>query len=316
MRNLPTGAMLVATAAAAAAIVNWTMQPQPSALDDSGRPRGVTSGSVALAPEVLRQEVPVRGEVRALEAAPRPTVVARTLAPRPAKTRDSAPSAEATGAAARAALTAELERDAIAALRAITRGQQQLQASHVIDTDGDGSGEYGYLGEVIGVSPLRKFVPGEGARSGRPGEVLDPPFLSIDFGVLSIVGAHGALKRGAYYFQVHLPDAATESPVGALAEAAGGGADLVLPGAYAEVLWCCYAWPAETSAVPLRTFFVNHEGDVIVCDETQNGYAGSNVPRFDAALSNAVAGDMRQPLGLASLGNRSNDGFGWSLVGN
>lgn len=312
MRNLPTGAMLVATAAAAAAIVNWAMQHQPSALH---RVQGETSGSVALAPEVLRQDVRVPTEVAPRAAVPPTKSVARKVEPRPAKAHD-APSAEAIEAASRAARSIELEREAIASLRAIARGQAQLQASHVIDTDGDGSGEFGFLGEIMGVSPMRKFVPGEGARPGVPGEVLDPPFLSADFGVFSIVGAHGVLKRGAYYFQVHLPDAATESPVGALAEAAGGGAELVLPGAYAEVLWCCYAWPAETSDVPLRTFFVNHEGDVIVCEEAQNGYAGTNVPRFDAALSSTLAGDMRQPLGLSSLGKRANDGFVWSVVGN
>jgi hypothetical protein len=322
MRNLPTGAMLVATAAAAAAIANWALRHEPSALDGSGRTQAETSGSVALAPEVLRQEAIVRREVVPLEAAPRTTGLARTRDPRPATSREDVASAdadearEAAEAAERAARTAELEREAIAALRAIVRGQQQLQASSVIDTDGDGAGEYGYLGEVMGVSPMRKFVPGEGARAGRPGEVLNPPFLSKDFGVLSIVGAHGVLKRSAYYFQVHLPDAATESPVGALTEAAGGGADVVLPGAYAELLWGCYAWPAEASDLPLRTFFVNHEGDVLACDEMRSGYAGSNGPRFDAALSNAVAGDMRQPLGLASLGNHANDGFGWSVVGN
>ena len=39
---------------------------------------------------------------------------------------------------------------------------------------------------------------------------------------------------------------------------------------------------------------------------------GANAPRFDAALSCALAGDMRQPLGLASLGNGANDGSAWT----
>ena len=52
------------------------------------------------------------------------------------------------------------ENAAIATLRSIASGQAQLESSCAIDTDADGGGEFGYFGELAGLSPMRKFSPG------------------------------------------------------------------------------------------------------------------------------------------------------------
>src|SRR5262245_51832280 len=51
------------------------------------------------------------------------------------------------------------ENAAISTLRAIAAAQAQLQSACAIDTDADGSGEFGYLGELAGVAPLRIWDP-------------------------------------------------------------------------------------------------------------------------------------------------------------
>lgn len=292
MKKTTTGRQLVTAAAAAVAIAAWSLSAAP----DGPGPRPTTASAVALMPEVARHDL-----------------VAKE-GPKPALSAAEKAEAEGRAAREREARRVEREREAVAALRIVARVQELLQESAVIDTDGDSLGEHGYLGELMGITPVRKSSSDDLSRPVLAGDLLDPPFLANDFGVLTIVGAHAAVRRGAYYLQVHLPDRAQEPPIGAVTEAPGGGVERVLPGGFAEVAWCCYAWPADTSDGPLGTFFVNQAGVVLVCDGMQSPYAGNVAPRFDAALSDALPGDLLQPLGLAAEGRRANDGLVWTEV--
>ena len=215
------------------------------------------------------------------------------------------------------------ENAAIATLRSIAAAQQQLQASAAIDTDADGGGEYGYFGELAGTDVIREFDAAALAPA-ISGDTITPAYLATAFGNLVADGAgDGVVERQGYYYKMFLPDdnvdpaAATD----AYPEAPGGGTVAGNIAAWGsgncEVMWSCYAWPVTAGRTGNRAFFINHEGDVIAHDNRAAAYnALAAVPTFDAALSNAVAGDFQQPLGLAALGNIANDGNLWVQVGN
>ena len=97
-----------------------------------------------------------------------------------------------------------------------------------------------------------------------------------------------------------------------------------------EILWCCYAWPAQAEATGNRVFFINQEGDLL---QTLNNEGAANTalfydgllqgPAFDAAYSdmaadpnpNAITG-MGANLGITAQGEAPNDGNVWTTVGN
>jgi prepilin-type N-terminal cleavage/methylation domain-containing protein len=215
------------------------------------------------------------------------------------------------------------ENAAIATLRALAAAQQQVNSSSSVDTDGDGGGEYCYIGELAGTAPVREldqatFTPVIGATR------LVPTHLPTPFGMVQAdAGGEGCVERQGYMYKVFLPDANVfaGSPTGAYPEAATGGTNPALLAAWGsancEVMWCAYAWPVSPGQTGTRVFFLNQEGDVIAHDNKGGAYSGlTSTPTFDAALSNASPGDFDQPLGLATLGNTANDGNLWVRVGN
>jgi hypothetical protein len=215
------------------------------------------------------------------------------------------------------------ENATIATLRALAAAQQQVHSAVAVDTDADGSGEYCYIGELAGTAPVRElnqatFLPVIGVTR------LTPKHLPTPFGqVLPDAAGEGCVERQGYLYKIFLPDGNLDVslPTGAYPELGTGGTDparlAAWGGGNCEVMWCGYAWPVTPGRTGTRAFFINHEGDVIAHDNKNRAYEGlARTPRFDAALSNARAADMAQPLGLATLGNTSNDGNLWVLVGN
>jgi prepilin-type N-terminal cleavage/methylation domain-containing protein len=215
------------------------------------------------------------------------------------------------------------ENAAIATLRSIAAAQQQAQTAGAVDTDADGDGEFLFFGELAGTANLREFdvatmAPALGARP------LDPAYMSTGFGTVVADGAgDGCVTRQGYHFKIFLPDDNSDItlPTGGYAEAPAGGTaagDLAAWGSdNCESMWCAYAWPVEAGRTGRRAFFINHEGDPISFGNLNGAYSGlTTTPTFDAALSNTMAADFDQPLGLAALGNQSNDGNLWVVVGN
>jgi len=215
------------------------------------------------------------------------------------------------------------ENAAIATLRSIAAAQQQVQASSAVDTDADGGGEYCYFGELAGTAVLREFDQAALAPA-ISAEFLQPAYLATAFGNVITDGVgEGVVERQGYYYKIFLPDDNVDpaAATGGYAEQVGGGTDPGNIGAWGsgncEVMWCCYAWPVTASRTGNRVFYINHEGDVISHDNKTGAYTGiTSVPTFDAALSDAVAADFAQPLGLIALGNTANDGNLWVTVGN
>ncbi|MCP4213522.1 MAG: hypothetical protein GY765_02645 [bacterium] len=78
----------------------------------------------------------------------------------------------------------------MATLRSVCSAEAQFQASAKADEDADGTGEFGGLGELSGVVPV------------RGGAARVPTDLS---GAFRIVSADGEVNRSGYYFRLYLP---------------------------------------------------------------------------------------------------------------
>ncbi len=148
----------------------------------------------------------------------------------------------------------------IGTLRSIASAQSVFRQRQVVDQDGDGQGEYGFLRELAGA-----VMPRGGA------SVLEPPAISQTLG--NVVGTGVATKSG-YALVMFLPSG-TGVPV---MEPAGD-----FPGANPddaksqELAWACYAIPLAIKSTGNRAFVVNQQAQV---------YATANVNVQDYDLTN------------------------------
>jgi prepilin-type N-terminal cleavage/methylation domain-containing protein len=185
------------------------------------------------------------------------------------------------------------ERAAMATLRSISSAQTQFQASAKADEDNDGTGEFGGLGELSGVVPV------------RGGSLKVPTDLS---GAFRNVSAVGEVARAGYCFRMYLP-----LPDGTgQGENPGGGYPAGMLGEdLAEVIWCVYAWPANRGRTGQKVFFVNQMGDISMssnCDAS-----GAATPLLTAG-SAFLGGDGTHITGHMAIGTVGQDGSFWRSV--
>jgi prepilin-type N-terminal cleavage/methylation domain-containing protein len=190
------------------------------------------------------------------------------------------------------------ESAAIATLKNISSAQSQCQASGVIDVNNNGSGEYGYFGELSG----RVVV-----RAGT--QTISPPVLSTAFGNIN---AQSNVARSGYLFRMFLPSATAQGII----ETATTGGDpanaLGVDAGQAETLWCCYAWPAVFGNSGKRVFFINQAGDVLQSNNAVTSYNGTTaVPLQNAAFLSSTSGFMSSAVAANSLGTDTNR---WTVV--
>lgn len=188
------------------------------------------------------------------------------------------------------------ESAAIATLKNISSGQSQCQASGVIDTNNNGSGEYGYFGELSGRTTVRGGT-----------QRISPPVLSTAFGNV----AAARVSRSGYLFQMFLPDTTAQ---GIAEDATGGdtGNDNGVDAGQSETLWCCYAWPQVQGNSGKRTFFVNQSGDVLATNGATVAYNGTTTPcTYDVAFSAAASAAMSSAVAANTVGQ---DGNTWVVV--
>lgn len=161
------------------------------------------------------------------------------------------------------------EAAAISTLRSISSAQAQVQSSGAIDSDGDGSGEYGWFGELAGTAALRDNS-GAGGTAAIGTQLLTPAVMSSAFGTMSTLNTtQGIVVRAGYCFMMVLPGATTAGATAFLTEDPNGGnttGSLPDPD-NAEIMWACYAWPMQVNSTGNRAFFVNQDGDLM---QTQN----------------------------------------------
>jgi type IV pilus assembly protein PilA len=190
------------------------------------------------------------------------------------------------------------ESAAIATLKNISSGQSQCQASGVVDANSNGQGEYGFFGELSGRTLIRGST-----------QSIVPPVLSAAFGNV----AAARVSRSGYIFQMFLPDSAGLG----IAEDADGGDlddDNGVDAGQAEVLWCCYAWPATAGNSGNRTFFINQTGDVLATNGAATKYSNSVpiVPTYEVAFSGSVS---TTSMGVGVAANTlGKDGNTWVVV--
>jgi hypothetical protein len=195
------------------------------------------------------------------------------------------------------------ESAAISTLRSLTSAQAQVQSSGAIDTDGDGSGEYGCFGELSGLMPVRVSAAGVPAAGAAGTDELNPSVLSAAFGVLD--PTQPVVTRSGYHFQIWLPDAATP-PVGVAEDVLTGGFSGAFPGSNnGEILWSAYAWPVQVNQTGNRVFFVNQSGDIYQSlnkgtggAPIYTGLAAASMPTFDACLQTS---DMGSNVGNSTV---------------
>ena len=186
------------------------------------------------------------------------------------------------------------EAAAISTLRSVSSAQAQLQSSAAIDTDADGTGEYGYFAEMAGTKPLRISNAGVPAAGANPTDLLKPAVLSSAFGTVTA----SLVSRSGYDFQMWLPNATAGGLTPGIAEdLTGGKAAAPFPDSNnCEILWCCYAWPMQAGGTGNRTFFINQEGDLLQWNNrSATPYSGTTkMPGFSEAFK--TANDMASGL--------------------
>ncbi len=176
------------------------------------------------------------------------------------------------------------EVDAVVTLRNLASAQAQFSASAAVDRDRDGLGEFGTFAELSGAVALR----------GR-GISLNPPVLS---GVFRTGSAGGVVRRSGYELRLHLPTS------DGVAGVDGVDAD---PDA-SERRWCAYAWPTRFDYSGLRTFAIDHNGEIWAT--TSELYDGPSGPAPDAAYAPDAGGQ----IGDAMSGIVGADGNVWRRI--
>ena len=200
------------------------------------------------------------------------------------------------------------EASAIGSLRSLATSQAQFQNQNIVDQDGDGTGEFGFLGELAGNCQCRvsSIIQNQS------------PFIAAILGVRDVSGIS---QKSGYVFRMYLPGAA--APV--LTEGSNSAPEAVdIPAANnQEVRWACYGWPNTIGQSGNRIFFVNQSTDVyssantIAAQQYSGGSAGK-VPAAEAALDAATPGrtNLAAGVGLAAAQLTADDGGQWVPAGN
>jgi prepilin-type N-terminal cleavage/methylation domain-containing protein len=179
----------------------------------------------------------------------------------------------------------------VGTMRSISTAQFKFKALGLVDMDYNAGHEYGTIGEMTGMQPLR------GSSSKMRPNLLSASVSELD--------ANGRFSRSGYHFAVYLPDA---GGVG-LAETAANLANI--DARMTESYWTCLAWPSQYATTGHATYFVNQQGEIL---KTMDGhYSGSSkVPPAGAALV-GVPPDRIDSIRLA-LNTTGADGSRWVAI--
>lgn len=198
------------------------------------------------------------------------------------------------------------ERSACGTLRTLSTSESGFQSAAIVDTDGDGTGEFGFLAELSGASGYR-------TASGISANPTSPAFITSVLGTTARRNG-GVGERAGYYYLVYLPT--DRGP--AVAES-----DPLAPGVAAdanrqEVAFVCYAWPVRVGVTGRRAFVVSQQGEVFATDN--HGYQNySGLDHRPAPGAAYVASDSEHASNLEGqfLPHAwAGDGFVWQPAGN
>ena len=173
---------------------------------------------------------------------------------------------------------ASYETAAAGTLRSLAAAQSTFVSRCIVDQDGDGAGEYGFLQELAGA-----VAPRGRAAALAPGEVFSA--------AMGNVNANGVTSKSGYAFMVYLPTsagAATTESAGAVPAANAADANVQ------ETRWVAYAWPMDYGSTGYRCFVVNQQGEVYQASNEQ----AANTPYYTG--DGTGAGDTIAPANAAS----------------
>ena len=177
---------------------------------------------------------------------------------------------------------------AIAALRSIHTAQETFRTSVIRDADGDGEGEYAYIGELLG--------------GPRPGEKNTRAHRALMSG--QWMRKKGDFIRGGYRFRVYLP-AEDGSPIGENAKASR---IKRVDGDLAETVVVVLAWPVSEGITGDRAFYMDATGRIYACRD--GAYTKDRAPAPDV-LSSQTRNRASRPL---RQGEMARDGNRWDRV--
>jgi prepilin-type N-terminal cleavage/methylation domain-containing protein len=199
---------------------------------------------------------------------------------------------------------ASYETSAQGTLRSLAAAETTFVTRCIVDQDGDGSGEYGFLQELTG------YVIPRGRAAVLPtGEGISSALGKVD--------ANGISGKSGYCFQVWLPTA------GGPAESETGGAVPALSTTDAnvqETRWACYSWPVDHGSTGYRCFVVNQQAEVYQAPNDD----GTGVALYDSPTKAPAAGAALDPSGtnvqnldgnFAPQGTAAVDGQQWAMGG-
>jgi prepilin-type N-terminal cleavage/methylation domain-containing protein len=196
---------------------------------------------------------------------------------------------------------ASYETSAQGTLRSLAAAETTFVTRNIVDQNGNGSGEYGFLQELTG------YVIPRGKNALLPtGEGISAALGKTD--------ATGVSSKSGYCFQVWLPTA-----VGP-AETEGAGS---VPAASAvdapaqETRWACYSWPVQHGSTGYRCFVVNQQAEVYQAPNDDGSgkalySAPAKAPAAAAALDPASVDAANLDGNFPRSGTAATDGQQWA----
>lgn len=190
------------------------------------------------------------------------------------------------------------EQSAVATMRLVGQAQLQFASAGPADANGNGTGEYGTIGELSGNIAVRA------ANGGT--QFMKPTLVGPSFRGVSPLGE---FVRAGYYFRLYLPGPTGEG----LLELPGGGADATVDAGRAETIWCIYAWPVNMNSSGRRTFFTNQAGSFLYTESAL--YTGPGAP-IPAGAALAPGGAVNNIEGIPAQNAPGRDGNLWRALEN
>jgi len=175
---------------------------------------------------------------------------------------------------------ASYETAAQGTLRSLAAAETTFVTRCIVDQDGDGSGEYGFLQELTGYA-----IPRGRAQLLPAGEGISSALGKVD--------ATGISSKSGYCFRLYLPTdagpAETEGPLGTVPALSTTDANVQ------ETRWACYSWPVDHGSTGYRCFVVNQQAEVYQA-RNDNGsgvalYDGVGTPPAPAAAFDPTSAD-------------------------
>ena len=201
------------------------------------------------------------------------------------------------------------ESTTVGSMKTVATQEAIFRQQAEVDQNGNGTGEYGLLGEMAGEIALRPATA----------KIANPAYVSQQFRTGGSAGNGTALKSG-FEFRIFLSNSAAagdglvgdDKALGGTPTAGGASQGAKSPAmALQESTFALYAWPAEMRSSGSRAFFINEVGEVYATKMLVKTYDSTTaMPAGNAAYTGAVFTSK-----ISSNGTAAQDGNQWNAAG-